>query len=32
MIQTEKEYGTFLERIEVFLNEADNIENKDTRG
>jgi HTH-type transcriptional regulator / antitoxin HigA len=32
MIQTEKEYNTILERIEVLLKDADNIENTNSKG
>ena len=32
MIKTEKEYNTIIERIETLLQEANNIENKDTKG
>lgn len=32
MIKTDKEYNTIVERIEVLLQDADNIENKDAKG
>jgi HTH-type transcriptional regulator/antitoxin HigA len=32
MIQTEKEYNAIVERIEILLQNLDNIENQDTQG
>ena len=32
MIKTEKEYNALLERIEILLQDAENIENADTKG
>lgn len=32
MIQTEKEYNFIVERIEILLQDTDNIKNKDAKG